>query len=286
MNVISGSLTSVLSMIAVQLHADPKELQEFAAEDNLGGYHWNAALATFPMGSCFGVEGQTLYALVRLLKPLKVVEIGGWAGCSGAHLAAAIHRNGFGEVISVDNEIGGMAHGSLLPAHLQQYVTLVRANGEDWLAQQPDQSIGLIFEDANHSTELVALLSGLAIRKLLPGGILANHDAAHDFAYVGGGQKIGSDVGLAVRAGLTAANIFFQHYLAEPSDCGLAISTAPGVWSQGWSAEVWADPLKGVASQVGIAPIEGEQFIAPAETIDSTTPKTTKRKPGRKKKGE
>ena len=245
------SLTETLLLIAAQIKCDAQELIAYAHQDTLGGYHWNPALATFPQGSCYGVEGQTLYALVRYLKPAKVVEIGGWAGCSSAHLAAAVKANGFGEVISIDNEIGGMAHGNLLPAHLQQYVTLVRANGEDWLAEQEDQSVGLIFEDATHSTELVALLSCLALRKLQPGGILANHDAGHDQAIVGGGQIIGSSVGREVRDGLAQANVYFNVYLAEPSDCGLSISVAPGEW-QVAPEETEAE----VPTDFGIAPIE------------------------------
>src|SRR6185369_14497583 len=99
------SLNEVLTMIAAQVKADPKALIEFAAEDKLGGYHINEALRTFAMGSCWGVEGQILYALVRWLKPKVIAEIGGWAGCSAAHLALAVKANGVGKIFSIDNEV-------------------------------------------------------------------------------------------------------------------------------------------------------------------------------------
>lgn len=223
------TLHETLTLIAAQIKADAKELIAYAEEDQLGGYHWDAKLATFKQGSCFGVEGQTLYALVRHLKPEKVVEIGGWAGCSGSHLAAAVIKNGKGHVYSIDNEVGGQQHGADMPAAYREVSTLVRANGQDWLAAQPPNSIGFVFEDADHSTALTALLSHLALEALEPGGILANHDAGHDFAYDGLGRiSQTSTVGREVRDGLAQANAYFSVYRAEPSDCGLAITLKPG----------------------------------------------------------
>jgi predicted O-methyltransferase YrrM len=221
------TLNESLELIAGQVHADARELIAYAAEDNLGGYHWNGALATFKQGSCFGVEGQTLYALIRWLKPDKVAEIGGWAGCSGSHIAAALIKNGKGRLYSVDNEVGGQAHGADMNGEYRKVTTLVSANGQDWLAEQPDESIDLIFEDADHSVALVALLSTLALKKLKAGGILLNHDAAHDFAYDGNGAQSGSTVGREVREGLAQANAYFRVYRAEPSDCGLALTVKP-----------------------------------------------------------
>lgn len=224
-----ATLEQELERIAAQIHADPNELIGYANEDTIGGFHIDEAQRKWPMGSLYGVEGQMLYALIRWLKPDSVVQIGGWAGCSAAHLASAVKANGKGHVTSVDNGgDGNTEHGNLLPKELAEYVTLIWANGEDWLAQQPDGSIGLMFEDASHATELVAKLSALALDKVQPGGLLVNHDAAHDFAIVGGGQRVTSPVGLAVRDGLAIANAYFRVYRAEPSDCGIALTVIPG----------------------------------------------------------
>jgi hypothetical protein len=65
----------------------------------------------------------------------------------------AVKANGKGQIFSIDNEVGGMKHGKLLAREYQEFVTLIRANGEDWLAEQPDGSIGFMFEDADHSTD-------------------------------------------------------------------------------------------------------------------------------------
>jgi predicted O-methyltransferase YrrM len=228
-----ATLEQELERISAQIHANANDLIAYANEDQIGGFHIDETKRLWPMGSLYAEEGQMLYALIRWLKPDSVVQIGGWAGCSATHLAMAVKANGKGHVTSVDNGgDGNTEHGNLLPKELAEYVTLVWANGEDWLANQPDGSIGLMFEDASHATELVAKLSELALKKLQPGGLLVNHDAAHDFAIVGGGQKIASPVGRAVRDGLAMANAYFRIYRAEPSDCGLAITVKPQVTQQ------------------------------------------------------
>jgi len=120
-----------------------------------------------------------------------------------------------------------MIHGELIPRLLREYVELVTANGEDWLAQQKDDSVALIFEDAGHSRESVAAISKVALEKLVPGGLLINHDAAHDFAIVGGGARVFSPVGKQVRDGLEDAGARFKPYRTDDSDCGISISIKP-----------------------------------------------------------
>lgn len=230
------TLNQTLEQIAAQLHAPAQELIEYANQDALGGFHIVPELRKFPMGSAWEVELKTLYALVRHLKPETIVEIGGLSGASATHIAAAIKANGKGHLYSIDNGVLGAIHGELIPSDLRQYVTLVEANGEDWLVTQDDNSIGLIFEDAAHGMELVRLLSAISLEKLVAGGVLVNHDAGHDQFYDGNsftngvfnGQQGASDVGRNVRDGLAQANAYFRVYRADPSDCGLAITVKPG----------------------------------------------------------
>lgn len=222
------NLSEVLTLVAAQVHCDAKELIDYAAEDDLGGYHIDEMQRKFPQGSAWAVELQTLYALIRHFKFENIAEIGGWLGASASHMALACKRNGVGHVTSVDNGVGGQPHGALIPKELQEYVTLVNEDGRVWLAAQPPQSIGLLFEDADHSTQLVMELTRLALIKIEAGGILATHDAAHDLAILGGGQIVGSSVGREVREGLSRAGAYATSYLAEPSDCGLAITVIPG----------------------------------------------------------
>ena len=275
------NLTEAVNLIAAQLHCDAKELLAYTAEDNIGGYHWNGALATFPAGSIWAVEGVILYALTRYLKPAKVVEIGSWGGCSAAHLALAVKANGVGHVYSVDNgSETTFEPGNLLPTELKPYVTLVRANGEDFLAEQEDGSIGLMFEDANHTSGLVALLVSLGLKKCAPGSVIVNHDAGRQFAYDGNGRQVdhanASALGRRVRDGLAEAPAYFRPYLVEPSDCGFAITVVPGQrrttkWAGGndgfGSNVITQSPVAqdhiAALSQVGNANIESDGLIKP-----------------------
>lgn len=283
------NLNEVLTMIAAQVKGDAQELIAYAAEDTLGGYHINPALATFKQGSCWGVEGQILYALVRWLKPQVVAEIGGWVGCSGAHLASAAIKNGIGHVYSVDNESGGQKHGADLPPEYRNVVTLVSANGQDWLDEQPDHSIGLLFEDADHSTELVEILSRLAVQKIEPGGVLVNHDGAKEFSWDGDHfppddtKAPRSYVGRKVRDGLEKAGVYFKPYLVEPSDCGVAITVMPGVRNldkHSTKAKADASPVNDQwdIREYGNANIES--LSTPPKVTD--TPQTEKKTPARK----
>lgn len=225
------NLTDTLNIIATQLQTDGTILMSYASEDQLGGYHFNPSLRSFPAGSIWAVEGIILYALVRHLKPEKVVEVGGWAGSSASHLAAAVKANGKGHVYSIDDgsEFTDFEHGYLIPEHLRQYVTLVKDDGRVWLAKQEAQSIGLLFDDASHAASLIIELARLALQKVYPGGVLVNHDAMHDQAYGGNGEVWPSTLGLQVRDALVEAGLYFRTYLTEPSDCGLAVTVIPGV---------------------------------------------------------
>lgn len=244
-------LRETFTLIAPQLKIDPQELIAYAAEDTLGGYHIDESRRQFPTGSLWEVEGKILYALVRWLKPAVVAEIGGWLGCSAAHLALAVKANGSGKVYSVDNGSGGQQHGSLLPPDLHEFVTLVEEDGRIWLASQPPQSVGFLFEDADHSSTLTKEIGRLALSKMVPGGLMVNHDAAHDFAYIGQGQRVPSSVGRDIRDGLEAAGLYFRTYRADPSDCGVAITVIPGAVQK----DVHSEKVQ-PASDFGIAPIE------------------------------
>lgn len=278
------NLNEVLTMIAAQVKGDAQELIAYAAEDTLGGYDINEANRKFPMGSLWEPEGKILYALVRWLKPKVVAEIGGWAGCSASHLALAVQANGSGKVISIDSGVGGQEHGHLIPEGLREFVELVNYDGVAWLLTQPNHAIGLLFEDADHSTELVARLSELAVQKIEPGGVLVNHDAAHDEFYDSNGKHPDpNQTGRKVRDGLEKAGVYFKPYLAEPSDCGVAITVMPGVRNldkHSTKAKADASPVNDQwdIREYGNANIES--LSTPPKVTD--TPQTEKKTPARK----
>lgn len=276
-----SNLNETLSAIATQLHTDAGQLIGFANEDKLGGYHYNAAMQTFPPGSVWGVEGQILYALTRHLKPEKVVEIGGWAGGSASHLALAVKANGKGHVYSIDDgsEFSDFKHGHLIPKDLQEYVTLIKDDGRVWLSKQEAQSIGLLFDDASHAASLIIELARLAMQKVYPTGVLVNHDAMHDQAYGGNGEIWPSTLGRQVRDALTDAGLYYTPYLTEPSDCGLAITVVPGmIWqnkqSEPKATEESINNSAAMAQYMGSANIESASepppVFAPLPPFDAT----------------
>lgn len=218
-------LNDTLKLLALQLQLDPNELIRLAAEDVIGGYHFDPLQSRWGIGSLFEVEGKVLYALVRILKPSHVVEIGSLRGCSTAHLATALQVNGSGHLTAVD--LDGTARDKF-PKHLESVLTGVTADGLEWLAGQEDESIDLLFEDSSHGESMCASVASLCKTKLAPGGVLIMHDAAHDNAILGDGNKIASPVGAEVRAGLDRAIANeYRVYLSEPSDCGFACYLKP-----------------------------------------------------------
>lgn len=266
------SLNETLTQIAAQIKCDAADLIAYAAEDNIGGYHFNAALQLWPAGSVWGVEGQIIYALIRHLKPAVVAEIGGWAGCSGAHMAAAVKMNGVGHVYGVDDASEtSFSPYNRLPDDLKPYITQVRDDGRNWLAQQPDGSIGLLFDDASHAEQLIIELAHLGLKKCEPGGLLLNHDAMHDAAFYPDGTRTPSGLGRQVRDALSNAGLYFRPYLTEPSDCGLAITVVPGVKKVAQTPVATAHIA---ALSVGNANIESEGLLKPSEPLQAQEKQT------------
>lgn len=57
-----------------------------------------------PSGSIWTSEGQSIYVLIRLLKPRKILEIGNFLGRSSNFILKAVEDNGFGDVTLLDIE--------------------------------------------------------------------------------------------------------------------------------------------------------------------------------------
>ena len=173
---------------------------------NLGGYHPNPDEAKWPIGSIFENEGQRLYDLVRKEKPLLIVEIGGFVGCSTSWMAKAVRDNKKGRIISIDNN----AHAgewSLIPKELKEFVEFV---SDDCFQCKVPENIDLLFEDGMHTYGFTR-----KVIERFPAKVVVCHDymhwdcqntVKHDFDKVFGQPD----------------EIFFE----KPSDCGLAIKWA------------------------------------------------------------
>lgn len=226
--------------LAAHLQIDSDQLLAYMREGEalpIGGYHYYDSenhsqvaypidgLNHWPSGSIFAVEGVVLYALIRYFKFERIAELGGFWGCSATWMAAATRANdGRGGVFSVDSGALGAQHGAMIPDDLWGFRALIASDGENWLNDQPDQSLHLVFEDADHGTETSRRLALAAMPKIANGGLYIVHDAGHDMAILGDGRtKVAVNEGAEIRAGLDAAKLDYRVYLVEPSDCGIAV---------------------------------------------------------------
>jgi SAM-dependent methyltransferase len=197
-------LIDTLFMLESFLGIETDSLYPLAQLDNIGGYHPDPSQRQWGAGAIWDVEGRTIYALIRALRPVNVVEIGSGTGCSTNHIASALKANGGGHVVTLDR--GNTPH---IADDLQGVVTVVPGDAFEYLELLPDNSIDFILEDADHSEDMCYRVGEIAKRKLAPGGVLVAHDAAH------------FTVGVDVRAGFERAGLQGRVYLTEPSDCGL-----------------------------------------------------------------
>jgi len=69
---------------------------KYYRESKYGGYPEE------PSGSIWESEGKSIYTLIRILKPKKVLEIGNFKGKSSNHILQAVEDNGEGEVYLLD----------------------------------------------------------------------------------------------------------------------------------------------------------------------------------------
>ena len=74
-------------------------LEDFMAyydEAKYGGYPEE------PGGSVWESEGKSIYVLIRIIKPTRILEIGNFLGRSSNHILQAVENNGFGVVDLLD----------------------------------------------------------------------------------------------------------------------------------------------------------------------------------------
>lgn len=192
-----------LDAIGQFLGLDPAALAAFADEDAVGGYP-----EAWPSGSLWAVEGQTLYALVRALRPEWILELGVHYGASTSHLREALRASNGGYVTSVDKWEGA---GARIPQELAPFGTLIFAEAVAMIQTLPDSSIDFCFEDCIHSTEEVYAIVTALKPKLRPGAVVVHHDSEH------------GDDGVKVRQGLNLAGVDYLSCRSDPSDCGLAV---------------------------------------------------------------
>jgi len=63
---------------------------------------FNKFLNKIKSGSMWESEGKSIYVLIRILKPKKILEIGNFLGRSSNHILQAVEMNGIGDVVLLD----------------------------------------------------------------------------------------------------------------------------------------------------------------------------------------
>lgn len=123
-------------------------LEDFMAyydESIYGGYPEE------PVGSVWESEGKSIYVLIRILKPKKILEIGNFLGRSSNHILQAVEKNGFGEVDLLDIE-ERLEYDKL---HSRNFNRIL--NDSLKLLSEPFQ-YDLIIQDGDHTYQQIELI--------------------------------------------------------------------------------------------------------------------------------
>ena len=153
------------------------------------------------IGSVYPIEGQVLYALVRVLRPETVLEFGTMYGCSTEHIVAALERNDFGRLVSVDIN----PQTSLKSPRLE----IVKGDGLEF-AEKWNEPVGMVFEDGPHSFHFTYSVLSRLLPHLAEKGCFIVHDI--DFPFM----AIGFQTQYQVKGGFLAATKSFYPLSLTP----------------------------------------------------------------------
>lgn len=205
------TLYEFFARISPALGTDADTLMRYAAEDEIGGFNLDAAQSRWIVGSIWEVEGKALYAIVRALKPRRVLEIGTRHGCSATHFLSALEANGEGELTSIDiADFPGT-----MDETLAKRWTFVRADALEWLPKNK-KHFDLIYEDGAHSFEFTRDM--LAASEKAKPKLVISHDGLHFL--------VGADIRKAWDDVYGEGQ--YETALIAPSDCGFCYKFIDG----------------------------------------------------------
>lgn len=177
-------LNVTLKAIAADFNLDSTALIRYAREDTIRGQDKGNL-----DGTAFTNDGKLLYALVRLLKPQHILEIGTYRGGSVNHLAAAVIKNGGGHIVTVDIWQRG---GEAILDEYQDIVAVVHENSDFFLERFAAPAFDFIFEDGPHSEHSVHNIYQSLPRVLEDGSFILSHDTDTGMReYINNGMRKG-----------------------------------------------------------------------------------------------
>jgi predicted O-methyltransferase YrrM len=203
-----------MQAIADKYGLDAELLKQYASDDTVGGWDEVADGQTttrngnplWECGSIWEIEAVVLYALIRAVKPLNVLEVGGYYGCSTSHICEALLANGVGKLTTIENDLDN-------PALDERYKPIRR-----WLKKDAQtyrfpvaKPYDFVFEDAVHTPDFVANVWNKFFKSGKPGSFIVSHDATH--------YRIGE----GVRYGISQVTTDYLPLTVGYGKCGLAI---------------------------------------------------------------
>lgn len=207
-------LHEALFQIAVQLDLDPRQLVAYAKEDTLLGFYDGGGQYAVP----FKEDGQLLYALVRALKPDRVLEVGTSQGGSAHHIALALEANRTGGMVTtVDINPSSSIAG--IPYPLVNRVAMIIENIDVMISDRRAYlgEFDFIHEDGAHSVHQVHNIYGHLPQLMPQGGVIVSHDTS-------------TGVGVDVFEGIAKAGYGKPpSYEYDGSPCGFSVMRYGGV---------------------------------------------------------
>jgi len=172
----SENLTATARILAMDSHlkvsqVDGRGFEMFTAFDYPGR---DPKIGEISVG--VGVEdGELLYALVRGMKPMRVLETGTNVGISSRYIALALADNGGGEfdTIEHDGTLAAIAKEKLSGIHGVK-ISVMRMSSKDFT---PSGMYDFMFIDSNPRDRMPDMLR--FIQYLRPGGLVWVHDQKH-----------------------------------------------------------------------------------------------------------
>lgn len=202
------NLNLALEKIGQQLGLNTSDLIAYAQEDSIGGF--DLGKGVWEMGSVWSDEGKYLYALVRGLRPARVLELGTNHGCSACHILSALDANGKGKLVSVDLYPHATTNPKI-PESLKDRWTFEGKDFNTYLDSAPNEPrnrFDIVFEDGGHGrVETEEILRKVALRNPT---LVVSHDAEH------------TSVGRAIRGAFATVYPDMQTVLLDGTDCGFA----------------------------------------------------------------
>jgi len=179
----AARLADVLEVPETELEGYEDELRENTQFHDAFDSRWEELSSSDQIsgsGTTSPIEATILYMICRAIEPDIVVQTGVMYGSFDAYILQALHKNGHGELHSIDlpNNESEFENGYLIPSYLRDRWTLHLGDVNDILPGLLDDigSIDMFIHDSHHEKQQMIWEFRTGFKSLSRGGILASHD--------------------------------------------------------------------------------------------------------------